>query len=408
MVVDFKQFVNLMTRFNLTDIHHIAVGVSGGADSLCLTFLLAEWAKYTGKQLTAITVNHNLRAVATQEATDVHTLLEQAGISHVTLKNETSIPPSGIEEYARRIRYKLLTDYCHAHQINTLFLAHHAGDQAETFLFRLSKKSGLTGLRAMLPEVTTNGIRICRPFLTISKNDIIDTLKSKQISWIEDEMNHDDFYTRVQFRHFLPQLSTLGILPETVATVTERLARADNALQHYVYQFINKHVWIDYRGFARVPIPALQECPFEIQIRIISTLIDRIGQSGKFISLKSVEELCVKLPCSATLGECVFVPHRTGLYIAKEAKHIKAGRFITPHTPTQWDRFLITATHPCFIQAAPPIDKIENIPAIVQKTFPAVFMQKELEKSVQIDYKEKNDSNIQIQFLTQTEGYIQE
>ncbi len=408
MILDIHRFTSLMNGFNLSAQSHVAVAVSGGADSLCLTFLLAEWAKNTGRNLTALTVNHNLRTIATEEANNVHTQLTLAGINHVILTNTTPIPTTGIEAYARQIRYRLLTDYCHNHQIKALFLAHHANDQAETFLFRLSKKSGLTGLCAMRNESVMSDITMYRPFLTVSKNDIVETLKHRQINWVEDEMNHDEIYTRVQFRHFLPHLANFGITPETIGTATDRLTRADTALQYYVQQFINKHTWIDYRGFARIPISEFHGCPYEIQIRILLTLIQCIGQSDKPVSLKSVEELCVKLPCPATLGNCVFVPHKTGLYIAKEAERMDNGCFISANIPTKWDRFLLTAKHNCFVKAAMPAQKIENIPAAVQKTFPAVFMQKELETSVQIDYKEKNDPIIQIQFLTQTKGYIQE
>ncbi len=408
MILTLEHFSALMNGFHLSEGAHIGIGVSGGADSLCLTFLLAEWARQNNCSITALTVNHNLRAVAMQEAQDVHQLLTQHHIHHVILTNTTPIPETGIEAYARQVRYTLLTDYCATHQIDALFLAHHAGDQAETFLLRLSKKSGLTGLRAMMNETSCNGIRICRPLLTVSKNDIVETLTSRGINWVEDEMNHDTAYTRVQFRQFLPQLKTYGITPEVIGKTTERLARADLALQTYTNQFINKFVWIDYRGFARLPINEFQKQPYEIQIRVITDLLQRIGQSDKPLSLKSIEELCAKLPCSGTLGECVLTPHKTGLYISKEATRQETGKHVPAGIPTKWDRFLLTSTSDCFVKAAPPIDKIENIPAIVQKTFPAVFMQKELEKSVQIDYKEKNDSNIHIQFLTQIKGTIQE
>ena len=403
-VLTATQFDDLMKPFDLLKSSRLAVGVSGGADSLCLTLFLADWAKKNGKEFVALTVNHKLRAIADTEAQSVHDFLSKRGIDHVILTNTQSIPATGLEAYARRVRYDLLTAYCRQNQINTLFLAHHAGDQAETFLLRLSKKSGLTGLKAMTPETRYGTVRICRPFLKLSKNMITQTLISKGISWVEDEMNQDVHYERVRWRRFLPTLNQVGLSPETICWVTERLARADSALKIYADSFIQKQVWIDFRGFARIPMPAFQTCPQEIQIRIISDMIQMIGQSLKPVSLKSIETLVSRLPCSATLGECVFVPHRTGLYIAKEVHRQEKGKWIAPHIPTRWDRFIITAEKRCFVRAECPIDKIENIPTLVQKTFPAVFMQKELEKEIQIDYKEKNDPLIRIQFIKQTKG----
>ncbi len=406
MTLTIDRFNLLMNRFDLSAVQHIGVAVSGGADSLCLTFLLDEWARQSGKKLSALTVNHNLRVEAEQEAADVHRLLTKNGIRHTTLLNTEPIPDAGIEEYARQVRYRLLTTYCKEQGIDVLFLAHHSGDQAETFLLRLSKKSGLAGLKSMTPETIINGIRICRPLLSVPKSALVDFLTARRIGWAEDSMNHDIIYTRVRYRQFMSELAQVGISAETIGTVAGRLARADEALDTYTQQFINKNVWIDYRGFARVPTDELRKCPDEVRIRVLIDLIERIGQPKKPVSLKSVEELYRVLPCSATLGECVFVPHKTGLYIAKESARQEQGCFIMPNQPTKWDRFLITSNIPCYVKAGEPIDKIGNIPVTVQKTFPAVFIQKELEKSVQIDYKEKNDSNICIQFVTQTEGHI--
>lgn len=403
-----NDFNELMQQFDLSHSNQIAVGVSGGADSLCLTLFLSAWAKKNGKELTALTVNHKLRAIADEEAKNVHDFLSARKIKHVILTNSQPIPEAGLEAYARQIRYALLTDYCLENKIDTLFLAHHADDQAETFLLRLSKKSGLTGLKAMTPETNLNAIRICRPFLKLSKSVLTHTLTEQGVVWAEDEMNQDTHYARVRWRQFLPQLKAAGMTSEAIGLVTERLARADTALKMIADQFIREQVWIDFRGFARIPIEMLQTYPLEIQIRVVLEMIQRIGQATKPVSLKSVEELCLRLPCAATLGECVFVPHKMGLYIAKESSRQESGRWIEPHIPVQWDRFIIVSEKKCFVRAGVPCCKIENIPVVVQKTFPAVFVQKELEKEIQIDYKEKNDPLIRIQFPKQVKGYKQE
>ena len=398
-----ESFEALMEPFCLTLDSQIGVGVSGGADSLCLMWLLSKWVKKHSVRLTALTVNHNLRAEAEQEAQMVQAYAQQWGIKHVILKNEMPIPQTGLEEYARMVRYRLLTDFCHEQKIDTLFLAHHAGDQAETFLLRLSKKSGLTGLKSMTPETKVNGIRVCRPFLKVSKAVLAETLSEQGISWAEDKMNQDTHYTRVKFRKFLPKLQSVGITTEVIGVVAERLARADTALETWTDFVIRQFVWIDFRGFARIPFSVFEKYPQEVKIRVLQKVITTIGQGQKPVSLQSVEALCAKLPCYATLGECVLVPHKTGLYVAKEGKYQAKAQKLQSNVPTRWDRFLITAKEPCLVRAGSPERKIENIPSIVQKTFPAVFIQKELEKEIQIDYKMKNDPLVQIRFLTQAD-----
>ena len=79
-VLNLDDFDKLMQPFVLSSGMHIAVGVSGGADSLCLTLLLSEWAQKHKIELTAITINHNLRAVACQEAEAVHRFLTQKNV----------------------------------------------------------------------------------------------------------------------------------------------------------------------------------------------------------------------------------------------------------------------------------------------------------------------------------------
>lgn len=400
-----EDFNTLMQSFDLSNENKIAVGVSGGADSLCLTLFLSEWAKQHNKELIAVTVNHNLRSEAQKEAEAINCFLNKKNIQHVILTNTKPIPQTGIEEYARHIRYDLLTKYCLSNNIKSLFIAHHLNDQAETFLMRLSKKSGLRGLKGISHNTRFLNIHICRPFLSVDKQTITDTLSHLNIRWFEDTMNQDDTFARVRWRKALPLLTEWGISSNDIYHVTQRLSRADDCLEQYTKDFITHHVWIDFRGFCRLPHEAFHQLHHEIQIRVLERLIHLIGQSGKNISLKSIEDLSSRLPCSATIGECIFVPHKTGLYIAKEHITQEKGRFIEANTPTRWDRFLITSKQRCFVQGGAPITKIENIPAIVQKTFPAVFIQKELEKKIQIDYKKKNDTMIQIHFLTQTEGY---
>lgn len=401
-VLTFHHFETLMTPFHLKAGDKIAVGVSGGADSLCLTLFLARWAIQKNIRLTALTVNHNLRSEAASEANFVHTLLTKKHITHYTLLNTFPVPATHIEFYARQIRYRLMTDFCKQHNISHLFLAHHLGDQCETFFLRLAKSSGLKGLSGMHLQSEVSGIYLCRPFLTIPKRSLITALQKQKITWIEDEMNQDIQFERVKWRHFLPALESAGIQASALGESMRRLYRADKALDTYTQQFLQKNVWIDYRGFARLPTDLWLQTPTEIQLRIIGSLIRRIGQRDDFLSLKALENLCSELPCDKTLGGCHFKPHKTGLYIFRELREMETQKFFQAGHPFYWDRFFITPFIDGFIHTGVPLKKVANIPVAVQKTFPAVFIQKKLEKITQIDYKEKNDPVIQIEFIGKT------
>ena len=397
--LSFHRFETLMTPFSLAPGAHIAVGVSGGADSLCLTLFLARWAKEHHLSLTALTVQHNLRKEAEQEAQNLHAFLTQKGISHHILFNHLPVPETNIESYARQVRYQLMSTFCEEHKISHLFLAHHAGDQSETFLLRLSKSSGVKGLSGMRFISQHKHLCLCRPFLFVPKSDLTTALQKQKIAWAEDQMNHDERFERVKWRHFFPTLETAGIRASAVCESMRRLSRADEALEKYTLDFIRQNVWIDFRGFARLPVELWRQTPDEIQLRVLHQLILCISQSTHFISLKALENLCADLPCDKTLGGCQLKPHKTGLYICRERRKMAGEKAFKAGTPFRWDRFIVTPFIDGFIRAGAPQKKISTVPAAVQNTFPAVFMQKMLEKITQIDYKEKNDSSVQIEFI---------
>ena len=131
----------------------IAVAVSGGADSLALTFLLKEWCADNATHLVALTVDHRLRQDSTQEAQALHTLLTSHGIDHHILTWDGSKPTAALQEKARLKRYELLESWCQKHNVPYLFLGHHTGDQSETYCMRLRRHSGLLGLALSLIHI---------------------------------------------------------------------------------------------------------------------------------------------------------------------------------------------------------------------------------------------------------------
>ena len=126
------------------------VAVSGGGDSLALMHLLARWART--RRLTApvvLTVDHGLRKTSAGDARQVAAWAKKAGLKAHVLVWRGKKPKSGIEALAREARYRLMGTWMTKQGINTLFVGHTEDDQAETFLLRLARGSGLDGLAAM-------------------------------------------------------------------------------------------------------------------------------------------------------------------------------------------------------------------------------------------------------------------
>ncbi len=131
----------------------IAAAVSGGADSLALALLLHDWARPLGGHVTALTVDHGLRPEAAAEARFVARTLKPLGLAQQTLRWRGVKPEANISAMARRARHDLMSRCCARRGLLHLALGHHLDDQAETFLLRLGRGSGLGGLAAMAPIV---------------------------------------------------------------------------------------------------------------------------------------------------------------------------------------------------------------------------------------------------------------
>lgn len=200
--LDAVAFSRLMAVFApFEDQPKIAVAVSGGADSMALTLLANEWCRSNGGKLTAITVDHGLRADAAQEAIRVGELLWQHGIAHRVLRWDGAKPQSGIQEAARKARYELLDRALGEMGILHLLIAHHRDDQQETLVMRQKRDSGVIGLAGMTARRYLRNARVLRPLLPVAKADLMATLRARAQQWIEDPSNRNPRFERVRIRH---------------------------------------------------------------------------------------------------------------------------------------------------------------------------------------------------------------
>ena len=253
----------------------IAVGVSGGADSLALALQMQE----CGIKVVALTVDHGLRQESYSEAQYVADLMKSHQIEHHILSWKGAKPQTGIEEAAREARYNLLFDFCRKHNIKYLATGHHLRDQAETFLLRLARGSGLFGLSGILPYSERDGIIILRPQLDKSPDSLRDYLRAKNISWIEDPMNNEDDYLRVKIRKFLPLMAQeLGIDDKRIAQTATVLQSSRFYLQNCCDDFISKYVRRFGDRVAAVSLKRISKTAMEIARLTLSELLQEIGQ----------------------------------------------------------------------------------------------------------------------------------
>ena len=178
----------------------LVLAVSGGPDSIALMWLAARWraAFSRGPRLLAVTVDHGLRAESVREARQVKRLADTLGVPHRTMRWTGEKPKSGVPAAARAARYRLLATAARQNGASHVFTAHTRDDQAETLLMRLLRGSGINGLAAMARESEREGVLIARPFLNISKAQLIATLEKARIGYADDPTNRDANLARLR------------------------------------------------------------------------------------------------------------------------------------------------------------------------------------------------------------------
>ena len=282
----------------------IVLAVSGGPDSIALMWLAARWrrALSRGPVLQAVTIDHGLRAESKREAREVKRLARALDLPHRTIRWTGEKPTSGVPAAARTARYRLLADAARRSGAAHIFTAHTRDDQAETLLMRLVRGSGIAGLGAMARQTEREGVLIARPFLDISKSQLVATLEKAGIDFADDPTNRDSRFTRPRIRALIKELAVEGGDARNLARLASRLSRANAALEiladgaaRYLAlrdrqaaalspiasvagatvaagTFSDKRISFDARAFAALPD--------EIRLRLLQRAIGRLGHEG--------------------------------------------------------------------------------------------------------------------------------
>jgi tRNA(Ile)-lysidine synthase len=247
--------------------------------------LFADWAKREaiGPPVVLI-VDHCLRPESRKDAALAAQWAGVLSLNAHVLRWRGAKPGSNIEDRARTARYRLLGEWCAAHGVANLFVAHTREDQAETFLLRLGRGSGVDGLSAMrasapLPVAGIDGVRVLRPLLEIGRAELRAFLVARGGHWLEDPMNADGRFARARIRKMLPELEQAGITAARIAEAARHLARAREALEAVTEYFLSRHAHIE-SDSALLDAAALTLANREIGLRALSGLLMRIGKTA--------------------------------------------------------------------------------------------------------------------------------
>ncbi|MBN4054842.1 tRNA lysidine(34) synthetase TilS [Nitrospira defluvii] len=290
----FEKAQQVFDRASIRQGDRIVVAVSGGADSVCLLYLLKELSMTLSLSLHVAHLNHGLRAEAEDEAQFVAALSKSWGIPFTTdirsVLETCRESKCSIQTGARTVRYRFLNDVAQAVGAQWIALGHTADDQAETFLMRALRGAGVGGLSGM------HAIRkgsIVRPLLDCTRKEILATLAEGKISFIEDPSNNKRVYHRNHIRHVL-----IPILEKYNPKVKEALCREAMLLQ-------DEDDFVDQSMAALLPKLAIEIDPdtlaFDmdglraahpaIQRRLIRWGFQKLLGDGKALDFQSTEVL---------------------------------------------------------------------------------------------------------------------
>jgi tRNA(Ile)-lysidine synthase len=191
----------------------VAVGVSGGADSVALLRALAEAAPEIGLVLSVAHVQHGIRgAESERDAEFVQELAERLGLEFALHRVDTPAvartQKMSLEEAARELRYGWFRSLLAEGKADAVATAHTLDDQAETVVHRVLRGAWTEGLGGIHPVIACPRGVILRPFLQLRRAEIEAYLRELGQSWREDATNADTAFTRNRIRHeLLPQLA---------------------------------------------------------------------------------------------------------------------------------------------------------------------------------------------------------
>lgn len=283
----------------------VGLAVSGGGDSMALMHLFAEWRErfpLDNSRDVVFSVDHGVRDGAADEVKMVISCAETLGFTGVPLKLEGLDQGASLQERARDARYEAIASEMKVMGLSCLLTAHTLDDQAETFLMRLRRGSGIDGLTSMFPQRELYGVQIMRPLLSLNGQVLRELLKERGVSWVEDPSNENEDFERVEVRNLLKNLDADGRLSDMIGQTVCRLQRGRMALEDQALAFIKTHVTMHRIGVLQVKFEEYLELPLDVQIRVLRRVLLAFGAEGR--SLSSLEGGAHHL---ASMGEEKFV-----------------------------------------------------------------------------------------------------
>lgn len=288
----------------------IVIGISGGADSVCLLFVLLGLREEYQLQIFGVHVNHGIRGEEAEEDQEfVRLLCEKHDIPLRVVKKE--VPQlareekKSLEEVGREVRYEIFKEYAVEVGANYIAVAHHKNDQAETILHNLCRGSGLVGMVG-IPIKREN---IIRPLLCVSRKEIEEYLKTKGQPYQIDSTNLENEYTRNKWRNVILPLMEQKINTQVISHIA-------NTAEHFreLQEYVEKNGKSAYERMVEIKEEALllsldswEQEDVVIQKWVIRQMLFQL--SGKLKNIEQVHVLDIMKLTQKQVGRQIDLPY---------------------------------------------------------------------------------------------------
>lgn len=299
----------------------VAVAVSGGADSMALLYYLLHSDSVDKASLIVVNVNHNIRGKSSDDDSYfVKAKCSEFGVRLTTLSVDVpsrhAASGRSIELEAREARRELYIDLVNTGVANMVLTAHHASDNAETILMRALRGTGLKGLSGI--KICSENAMILRPFLNVTKEEILEYITENNIEYVTDESNFDETYDRNFIRlKLMPLIKTRWAGAEKALN---RLASLATQSCEIIDSCIDESNFIFDEGNIKIKIESLNKSA--LAAAYVSAAIKKLGVSEDVYS-KNIQEVLSLLNCENGAKVCV----GQGYTAAREYSYITIGKF---------------------------------------------------------------------------------
>tara|TARA_B100000886_G_scaffold54240_1_gene33302 strand:+ start:10232 stop:11248 length:1017 start_codon:yes stop_codon:yes gene_type:complete len=314
-------YLNFKKKIDKFKNKRFLLAISGGPDSLALAALAGAYNFEKKAKFYFALVNHNIRTESATEAKKTKKLLKKhkINLSILTIKEKII---KDIQNQARKKRYEILKKFCLKKNIKVILTAHNLEDQVETFLIRLSRGSGLTGLSSMeqISNITRK-IKLLRPLLDVKKKDLTKISKVVFGNYVKDPSNKNKKYLRSKIRSLRRPLHNSGINYDQIIKSINNLASSKATLNNYFKRIFKESIKKN-KGEIFINFKRFKTYNNEIKIELINKCIKDLKKNYYNLRAKKVVSLINRIEKKgfkkSSLGKCVFFVKKGYLCLKKE------------------------------------------------------------------------------------------